>query len=126
MVLLRVGRHLAQTRRLAGEHINVIHLEVGTCLVRHGKQVEHGIRGAAHGDVQRHGVQECLAGGDAAREDTFIALFIIFIGIRYNQSRGIRKQFFPVLVGGDNRAVAREGKSDGFVQAVHGVGGEHA
>ena len=36
--------------------------------VRGGQQVQHGVGGAAHGDVERHRVLERLEGRDAARQ----------------------------------------------------------
>ena len=90
------------------------------------KQVKHRIRRASHGDIQRHGIQESLTGGDAAGQHAFVPFLVILIGILYNQFGGISKQLLTVSVGSYNRAVARKRQPYRFVQAVHGIGGEHA
>ena len=99
MIFLSIGSHFTQAGSFAGQHINI---------------------------VQRHRIQKRLAGGNAAGKHRFVSLLIVFIRIFNNQSGCILKQFLPVLMRSHNRAVTRKRQSYCFIQAVHGVGGEHA
>ena len=126
MVDGRVGSHLAQAGDLPGQPVDVFHLEVGSGLGGNGQQVQHRVGGTAHGDVQRHGIQECRTAGDAAGEDALVPVPVIFIGILDNEAGGFPEQFRTAGMGGHDGAVARQGQADGFREAVHGIGGEHA
>ena len=126
VVLLRIGRNLAQAGNLTGEAVNVFHVKIGAGLGRNGQKVQHRVGGAAHGNVQRHGVEERRAGGDGAGEDALIAVLIIFICVTYNELGGLAEEFRAIGVGGHHRPVSGKRKADGFRKAVHGIGGEHA
>jgi len=56
MVFVSIGRHLAQARGLFGQTIDVIHGEGHFGLLRNGKQMQHRVGRAAHGNIQAHGV----------------------------------------------------------------------
>jgi hypothetical protein len=60
VVLVGVGRDLAQLRHDARQAVDVGHGEVDAGFLRNGQQVQDGVGGAAHGDVQRHRVLEGL------------------------------------------------------------------
>ena len=68
-VLLSVWSQLAEARHTPRQFVDVLHGEVHARLLGHGQQVEHGIGRAPHSDVERHSVQEGLAGGNAAGQD---------------------------------------------------------
>ena len=125
-ILLGVGRELAQARHLTTQLVNVGHLEICLCLLCHCQQMEHGVGAAAHGDVEGHGIEESIAGGYAAGQHTLVTLFIIFQSILHDETGSILEELDTVLVRGKNCAVARQGKTDGLGERVHGVGGEHA
>jgi hypothetical protein len=42
--------------------------------------MQHGVGGAAHGDVEGHGVLECLEGGDAARQGGEVVVLVVAAG----------------------------------------------
>ena len=46
--------------------------------------MQHGVGRPAHGNIQRHGVQESLARGDALRQYALIPFLIIFERILYH------------------------------------------
>ena len=126
MVLRRVRRHLAYAGHLAGKGVDVGHLEIGSRLGRHGQQVQHRVGRAAHGDVERHGVQERGARGDAAGQHGLVAVFIVLVGILYDLARRLAEKLRAHGVRGQDGAVAGQGQADGLGEAVHRVGREHA
>ena len=126
VVLLRVGRHLAEAGHAARQHVDVVHPKIHLSLVGNGQQMEHRVGGASHGDIQRHGIEESLAGGNVARQHAVISLFIVFIGVAHDECRSVPEEAAAVDVGGQHGAVAGKGQSDGLVEAVHGIGGKHA
>ena len=123
---MRVRGQLAEAGHAAAQLVDVLHAEVHTGLVGYGQKVEHGVGGAAHGDVERHGVEESLAGGDGAGEHAFVALFVVLQRVRHDEACGILEEAEAVGVGGENGAVAGQRESECFSEAVHGVGREHA
>ena len=125
VVFLRVRSNLTQAGRLARQHVNVFHLEVGSSLVGHGQQVKHRIGRTSHGYIQRHGVKESLASGDATGKYTLVAFLIVFVSVLYNQFGSVLEQFPTILVCSHNCSIARQSQSDGFVQTVHRIGGKH-
>ena len=72
-VVGRAGRHLAQAGDPARQPVDVRHGEVDPRLPGDGQQVQDRVGGAAHGDVQRHGVQEGRLRGDRARQHRGVA-----------------------------------------------------
>src|SRR5690606_23579750 len=60
---------LRQAGHAARQPVDVGHGEVDFGFLRSGQQVQHRVGGAAHGDVERHGVFEGLEVGDAARQN---------------------------------------------------------
>ena len=52
MVFVRIRSHLTEARHLTAQHIDVVHLEINSCLMSHRQQVQHRIGGATHSDVQ--------------------------------------------------------------------------
>ena len=126
VILLRIRSDLANARHLARQSVNVRHLEVDTRLVSHGKQVQDRVGGAAHSYVQRHGVEECLTGGYAARQDALVAVAIVFVSVFNYQFCRVGKKLLALLMRRHNGAVARQGEAYGLIEAVHRVGREHA
>ena len=126
MVFCSIGGHLADAGDLPGKGVNVRHREIHAGFPRHGQQMQDRVRGSAHRNVQRHGVQERRAGRDAARQDAFIPVPVVFPGIVDDEPRGLAEEFLPVLVRREDRSVARQGQADGLGQAVHRVRREHA
>jgi len=81
---------------------------------------------AAHGDVQGHGILEGLAAGHVARQYGLVAVLVVTLAQLDGDTPGAQEQLLAVGVGGQCGAVARQGQAEGFGQAVHRVGGEHA
>lgn len=88
--------------------------------------MQDGVGRAAHGDVQHHGVFERFEVGDAAWQDRLVILAVVALAQLDDGTAGREEQLLAVGVGGQGRTVARQGQAQGFGQAVHRVGGEHA
>ena len=71
-----VGRDLAQTRHAARHRIDVVETEVQTGFVGGGQQMQDGVRGAAHRDVDGHRVAERGAVGDTTRQRGVIVVVV--------------------------------------------------
>ena len=91
-----------------------------------GQQMKHRIGRATHGNIQRHGVEKGFAGSNALRQYTFIAFFIIFIGILHDKCCCILEKSGTIGMSGENRSISRQGHTDSFIQTVHRVGSEHS
>ena len=76
-VVMRRRRDLTNIGNLAAQPVDVLHGEHHARLVGDGEQVEHRVGRAAHGDVERHGVLECLTRGDRPRQDRFVPIFVV-------------------------------------------------
>ncbi len=125
MVFLRTRRHLTQLRHLAGELIDITHGEVDFCFLRRRQQMQDGIGGTAHGDIQRHGVFKSRLAGDIARQRGSVILLVIAFGQLDDTFTGVQEQLLTIGVGRQQRAVTRLRQAQRFGQAVHGVRREH-
>ena len=94
--------------------------------MRRRQQMQDGVGGTAHGDVQRHRVLERGEGRDRTRQDGEVVGFVVAAGDLDDLAAGFEEQFPPVGVGGDDGAVAGQAEAQRLHQAVHRVGGEHA
>ena len=124
-IFLSVRSKLAQAWHLAAQLVNVLHAEVGSGLLSHSQQVQHGIGASSHGYVERHGIEESLPRGDALWQHALVAILIVCVGVLDNLPCGGLEEFYAVLVGSKNCTVARQRQADGLCERVHGVGGEH-
>src|SRR5690606_7719646 len=118
--------HLAQVGHAARQLVDVRQGEVHFSFLGGGQQVQDGVGGATHGDVQGHGVLEGLEAGDRARQHAGVVLFVVALGDLDDGTAGLQEEFLAVAVGGQHGAVAGQAEADGLHQAVHRVGGEHA
>jgi hypothetical protein len=125
VVLVGVGRHLAQLRHRARQAVDVGHGEVDLGLLRNGQHVQDGVGGAAHGDVQRHRVLERLE-AHRARQHRLVVLLVVALAQFHRQAAGALEQLLAVGVRGHHGAVAGQRQAQRLGQAVHRVGGEHA
>ena len=89
------------------------------------QQVEHRVGRASHGDIQRHGVQESLAGGNASGQYVLVPVAVILVGIFHDEPRRILEKNLAVGMSGKNGAVSGQSQTDSLVQAIHRIGGEH-
>src|SRR5690606_23138783 len=121
-----VGRDLRQAGDAAREGVHLGEAVGDLRLLGGGQQVQDRVGGAAHRDVERHGVLEGRGGGDAAGQDRVVVLLVVAAGEVQDRGGRADVQVLAGGVGGEDRAVAREGQADGLGQAVHRVGGEHA
>ena len=126
VVEVRRGRDLGQVGDLAREAVDVGHGEVDLGLLGGGQQVQDGVGGAAHGDVQAHGVLEGGLGGDGARQDGGVVVLVVGPGDLDDLVADALEELAAVGVGGQQGAVHGQGQAEGLGEAVHGVGGEHA
>ena len=91
----------------------------------HCKQVEHGVRGAAHCNVERHRIEEGGTGGYAAREHGFIIPAVVFLTVVVNGAGGLFEQFLTEFVGCEGGSVARKRETYRLGETVHRIGGKH-
>ena len=124
-IFLCVWRKLAEERNLTAKVVDILHLEVYASLVCNCKKVKHGVARTAHGNVERHGVEECLASGYALWQNALVALFVIFICVLYYKCSCIFEQLYAVCVCCQNCSVARKSQADSLVERVHRVGSKH-
>ncbi len=88
--------------------------------------MQDGIGRATHGDVQGHGVFEGFEVGDITWQYRLIVLGVVLAAQVDDGAASLQEQLLAVAVGRQLRTVARQRKAQGFCQAVHRVGGEHA
>ena len=125
VVLLRIGRHLAQLGHHARETVDVGHREVNLGLFGNRQQVQDGVGGAAHGDIQRDGILKRLK-AHRAWQHAVVVVLVVIAGQLDNAAPCCQEQLFAVRVRRHHRAVAGQGQAQRLGQAVHGVGSEHA
>ena len=126
MVFRGVGGYLADARDLPREGIDVGKVEIGLGFMGHCEQVQHGVGRASHGYVERHCVEECLAGSYRPGENALVAFFIIGEGVVDDEPGGFPEEFDAVPVGREDGAVAGKGESESLREAVHGICREHS
>ena len=105
-VLLPVGCKFAEEGYLAAQGVNVLHLEINFAFLSHGQQMEHGVGRGAHSNVERHGIEEGLSSGDAAGQDTLVAVLIVCEGVLYDEAGSILEELYAILVCSQDAAVA--------------------
>lgn len=125
-VLLRVRCQLAKAGDMTTEAVDVCHRKVYAFLLRHGKKMEDGVGAAAHGNVERHGIEERLTGGNAARKNRVVAVLIVSKGVLHDLTCCVAEKTDTVGMRGKDGAVAGQSQSDGLGERVHRVGGEHS
>ena len=117
---------MQRLRHAAREAVDVGHREGHLGLLRHGQQMQNSIRGAAHGDVQRHGVLEGLKGRDAARQHRCVVLLVVALGQIDDRPPRLQEDLLAVGVRGQHASVAGQPQAQSLDQAVHRVGGKHS
>ena len=113
-VFLGVRAQLAEARHLAAQLVYVFHLEVCASFLSYSQQVEHGVGASAHGDVQGHGVEECVTGSNVAWQYALVAVLIICISVLNYLACSIFEELDAVLVGSKNGSVAWQTQTDGL------------
>ena len=126
VVQRRVGRDLAQLGDFTRQAVDIGQGKVQFCFLGSGQQVQNGIGGAAHCNIQAHGVLESLEVTYVARQHRVIILVVVTFAKFHNQAARAQEQLLPVGVGGQHRAIARQTQAQGLGQAIHRIGGEHA
>ena len=124
-VFLCVRRQFAQARYLATEGIDILHGKVGTCLLSHCQQVQHGIGTTSHGDIKCHCIHKGFAGSDITRQYALVTIFVISKGILHYLTGCCLKQLYTVGMGCQNRTITWKRKADSLCERVHRVGSEH-
>ena len=117
-MLARRGK-FAEIGALAADLVENFQAHVQARLAEHGGQMQHRIGGAAQGHVHGHGIGHGFGGDDVQRAD------IVLEQIHDPHARGFGQAHARRAHRRDG-AVAGQGHADGFGQAVHGVGREHA
>ena len=111
-VFLGVRSEFTETRCLTTKLVDVAHCEVNACLLSYCQQVEYGICGTAHSDVESHSVEECLAGSYAPREHTLVAILVVGKGVLYNLTCCLFEELYTIGVGSKNCSVAGKRQTD--------------
>ena len=121
--LLHVGTagrsQVAQVGGLHAHGVGDVEVDVDAALMGDGRQVQHGVGGAAQGHVHREGVLKSLLRHDVTR--TNVALEHLHDG----HARMLGQLQATRVHGGDG-AVAAQAHTERLGEAVHGVGGVHA
>ena len=76
-MIAAVRGYFAKYGDLPGEGIDILHGEVHTSLPGYGKKMKYCIGRSAHGDIERHGIHECLFCGDGARQNALVIIHIV-------------------------------------------------
>ena len=111
-VFLGVRSEFTETRCLTTKLVDVAHCEVYSCLLSYCQQVEYGISGTAHSDVESHSVEECLAGSYRARQNTLVAVLVVGKGVLYNLTCCLFEELYTIGVGSKNCSVAGKRQTD--------------
>src|SRR5690606_24975007 len=110
----------------AGQTVDICQGKVDFAFLGGCQQVKNGVGGAAHGDVQGHGILERLKAGNVAGQHGLVVLLVVAARDVDDPACGFQKQFLAIGMRGQHGAVAGQGGTDGFGQTVHGVSREHA
>ena len=121
-ILHKRGTRRGQMTQVGGSGIELVHMckiNVNAAFMGNGRQVQHGIGGAAQRHVHDLGIVEGVLGHDITGTDVLAEqlhhLHACLLGKA--QTGG---------VDGGNGAVAPKSHADGLGETVHGVGGVHA
>ena len=125
VVLVGVGRHLAQLRHGTRHAVDIGHGEVNLGFLGNGQQMQDGVGRAPHGDVQRDRVLEGFE-SHGARQHRSVVLFVVALAQLNNQTARTQEQLLAIGMGGHHRAVARQRQAQRLGEAVHRIGREHA
>jgi hypothetical protein len=91
VVLVGIGCYLAQLRHDLGHAVDVGHGEVDFGFLRNGQDVQNGVGGAAHGNVQRNGVFKRLE-APGTRQHAAVVLLVITLAQLHCQASGALEQ----------------------------------
>ena len=119
------GRDLAQVRHPARQPVDILHGEFHAALLRRRQQVQHGVGGAAHSDVERHRVLERDQACDAARQGGGVVLLVVPPRQVDDRPPRLDEQLAAVGVGRDHGAVAGQREAQRLGEAIHRIGSEH-
>ena len=121
-----VWRYFAQHRRFPRQEVYVVEGEINAALGSDSKEVQHGVCGAAHRNIHRHGVEHGASVGDKAGQYRLVAVAVICLSHFHYAGACFLQEQASVCVGGGDSAVSGERKAEGFSKAVHRVGREHS
>ena len=119
-------RHLGKAGNAPRQAVDVIHGEIDFAFMGRSEDMQHCIGRAAHGDIERHGVLERTLAGDRPRQSRHIILLVIALWQRDDPATGLEEELLAIGMGRKRRSVAGQRQAEGFRQAVHRIGGEHA
>jgi hypothetical protein len=121
------GETLHSTGTASDTRVDGGEVEVDLALLRGGQDVQHGVGGAAHGDVERHRVLEGRAGGDVARQRGRVVVAVPARGQVHDEVRpAFRNSSRRALCVASVEPLPGSDEPERLGEAVHRVGGEHA
>src|SRR5699024_4124080 len=121
-----VGGHLGQARHVPADRVDIGQGEVHLGLLGRGQDVQHGVGGSAHRHFECHRVGERVLGGDAPGGSGVVFVLVVPAREVDDGAPGVEEELLAGGVGGQCGPVAGQGEPEGFGQAVHRVGREHA
>ena len=80
---------------------------------------------SAHGDIEGHGIHECLFCSDGTRQNALVIIHIVCKCISYDEFRTLHKEILTLLMCGEDCSISSRGHTEGLTQAVHGIGCKH-
>ena len=92
-------RDLGQARHLARKPVNIRHRKVDAALISCGKQVENGVCGTTHGDVEAHRIFESFKTRHIAGKDACILFLIITAAQFYREAPCFQEKRLAVSMG---------------------------
>ena len=78
--------------------------------------MKHGIRRATHGDIERHGIEECITGSNITGQHALVTILIVGEGVLHNLTRCLLEEFHTVGMSGENGSVSWQRQSDSLCQ----------
>ena len=100
VVFRSTWRDFTKLRHFTGQAIDVGDIEVDVAFLCCRQQVQYGVGGTAHGDIQHHGVLESGLVRDVTRQHVDVILLVVALGQTDDALTGIDEQLFAIGVRG--------------------------
>ena len=89
------------------------------------KNVKNGVGRATHRNIQAHRVLKGVLGSDGTGQNRIIVIVVVRTAHINNAVTGFQEELLTLNLGGQGGAVSGKRQTNGLVQAVHGICGEH-
>jgi hypothetical protein len=105
-MVLAGRRDFAKDGHVARQPIDVAHAEVDFAFLRGRQEMQHGVGGAAHGDVQAHGIFERGFVCNVTGQNASVIVLVVTLRQLDDQASRFAEQLFTLGMRRDQRAVA--------------------